>query len=131
MVMGPGWYEDRQSGCQYWAGPHVITAATENLGWGRWRDEEGDHYLPPAPGMPICAGAKPSWVDPIGEVCIDDDQRAMHVTSEAIAVAFVAPFMLYLAWQKELPTWARAVSFGIGVGTLAVDGALLVKYLRK
>jgi hypothetical protein len=69
------------------------------------------------------------WIgEGIGEVCIDDSQRRLHVTSEAIAVAFVTPFMLYLAWQRALPAWARAVSFGIAVGTLAVDGSLLWRY---
>lgn len=67
----------------------------------------------------------------LGDTCIDEEQRSLHVTSEAIAVAFVVPFMFYIAWQKSLPAWARAVSFGIGVGTIAVDGSLLVKYLRK
>ncbi len=76
-------------------------------------------------------GDAPVCMSGIGDVCIDDDQRQLHVTSEAIAVTLVAPFMFYLAWQKGLPAWARAVSFGIGVGTVLVDGKLLLDYLRK
>lgn len=65
-----------------------------------------------------------------GMVCIDEQQRQLHVVAEAIAVTCVVPFMFYIATQKALPAWARAVSFGIGVGTIAIDGKLLVDYLR-
>lgn len=54
-MIGPCWMRDRDSGCQYWVGPHVITPATADFGSGRWRDEEGEHYCPPEPGVPICA----------------------------------------------------------------------------
>ena len=63
--------------------------------------------------------------------CITESQRNLHVTTEALALAVVAPFMFYLSAQRELPTWARAASFGIGAGTLVIDGALLWSYLRQ
>ncbi len=63
--------------------------------------------------------------------CIPEEQRKLHVTTEAIAVFAVAPFMFYLTAQRKLPVWARAVSFGVGVGTLLVDGSLLLRNLQR
>ena len=61
--------------------------------------------------------------------CIPDDQREVHVVTESIAVFAVAPFMFWLSAQKELPDWARGVSFVVGAGTVAVDGWLLWRYV--
>jgi hypothetical protein len=61
--------------------------------------------------------------------CISAEQKAIHTTSETVAVLAVAPFMIWLATQKGLPDWARAMSAVIGVGTIAIDGWLLTKYL--
>lgn len=68
-----------------------------------------------------------------GEVAISKEQRNVHVTTEAFAVAVAAPFSLWLALSPAvaLPTWARYLSGFIGVGTLVVDGGLLLSYLRK
>jgi hypothetical protein len=59
---------------------------------------------------------------------ISTGQETAHMVAETIAVVAVAPFMLWLAAQPTLPTWARWVSGIIGVGTLAVDGTLLYRY---
>lgn len=63
--------------------------------------------------------------------CITPTQRNIHVTSESIAVLVAAPFSFWLAMQKTLPDWARTLSAAIGVGTLLVDGGLLISYLKK
>jgi hypothetical protein len=127
-MRGPAWYVEHDGSCQSWIDPPGAPG-TRALGPGHWRDEEGEHYLAPDPDLPVCEEAAAPWMS-LGQICIEDEQRELHVTSEAIAVVFVVPFMFYLALQKELPAWARAVSFGLGVGTLAVDGTLLLKYLR-
>lgn len=62
--------------------------------------------------------------------CIPEEQRKMHVTTEAIALITVAPFMFYLTAQRTLPPWARAAAFGLGVSTLLIDGSLLFRNLR-
>jgi hypothetical protein len=130
-MIGPCWIRDA-SGCQYWVGPHVITPETEDLGSGRWRDEFGEHYCPPARGVPLCApGCYAGGCTATGEVLISDDQRTVHVTAEAVAVFVAAPFSIWLAFQKKLPPWARALSGAIGIGTLIIDGGLLYKYLSE
>jgi hypothetical protein len=67
----------------------------------------------------------------LGEVTIPDSQVAVHKTFEALAVVVAAPFSIWLATRKELPTWARVLSATIGVGTWIVDGGLLWQYLKK
>jgi hypothetical protein len=75
----------------------------------------------------------------VGEVLSQDErsvtisrgQRHVHVAAETVAVFAVVPFMGYLATRKELPDWARATSGAIAVGTLIIDGGLLLSYTRK
>ena len=67
----------------------------------------------------------------LGQCTISDNQRMLHVSAEAIAVLIAAPFSFWLAARPELPGWARALSAVIGAGTLAVDGYLVVSYLRN
>jgi hypothetical protein len=62
-------------------------------------------------------------------VCITPEQRTLHVAAETVAVVAVAPFMIWLGTRKELPTWARVASVMVGVGTLAIDGHLLARYV--
>lgn len=92
----------------------------------RGRDKLGGMYLlaPPAGGA---AGALAS-PEP---TCITADQRRVHMVSEAAALAIVAPFMVWLTMQKELPPAARVMSGGIALATVAIDGALLVNYLSS
>lgn len=74
------------------------------------------------------------WIEPVrwlGDVTIPDAQRDVHVAAETVAVVAVAPFMIWLAFQRGLPTWARVASAVIGVGTLVVDGGLLWKYSKE
>lgn len=67
----------------------------------------------------------------LGLIMIEEEQRNLHVVSETIAVVAVAPFMFWLAAREELPTWSRWVSGLIGLGTVLVDGGLLVRYLAN
>jgi hypothetical protein len=64
-------------------------------------------------------------------ICIPEEQRRLHVTSEALALVIVTPFMFYVSAQRELPPWARATSFGIGVSTALIDGWLLWRYASR
>lgn len=57
-------------------------------------------------------------------------QRATHIRWETAALVVVVPFMGYVATRKALPTWARVVAAGIGVGTLLIDGSLLASWRR-
>ncbi len=61
--------------------------------------------------------------------CISDEQRATHIIFEAAAILIVTPFLAWLATRRELPPAARALSGGIAVVTVIVDGALLSRYL--
>lgn len=63
-------------------------------------------------------------------VTITRTQRHVHVAAETVAVFAVVPFMGYLATRKELPDWARATSGAIALGTLIIDGGLLLAYTK-
>lgn len=87
-MIGPCWMIDRTGGeCQYWVGPHVITPATENLGPGRWRDEDGEHYCPPDPARRICPGAKPTWALQLGAEAEPDIEPGSR---RGLAIAILA-----------------------------------------
>ena len=64
-MYGPGWHWNNEHSCMEWIGPHVITPKTEwdrsRPGW--WRDEEGDHYIQPPVGAPLCAVPGTHWLD--------------------------------------------------------------------
>ena len=61
-------------------------------------------------------------------VQIPEAQRRVHIATEALALIVVAPFSLWLATRKDLPPLARVTAGAIGVGTLLVDGALLLQW---
>jgi hypothetical protein len=63
-------------------------------------------------------------------VTIPRSQRTLHVTSEAVALFAVAPFMIWLSGQKSLEPWARNYAMALGLGTILVDGFLLSRYIR-
>lgn len=63
--------------------------------------------------------------------CITEQQRRVHVAAETVALLAVAPLLLWVATQRQLPDWARMGAGVAGVGTLLVDGWLLSKYLEK
>lgn len=65
------------------------------------------------------------------KTCITDERRAVHEATELAAVALVAPFAFWLARQKTLPPWARTSSLLLAVGTLAVDGSLLLTWPKR
>lgn len=68
-MIGPGWHWDRERGCMQWVGIHDVTPMTEQdpsrPGW--WRDEQGDHYIQPPVGAPLCpapgATRSAQWLD--------------------------------------------------------------------
>jgi hypothetical protein len=64
----------------------------------------------------------------VTEVCISPEQRRVHVAGEVLAVAVVAPLLLYVAATTKDPV-ARSVSLAVGLGTLAVDSWLLWRWL--
>lgn len=69
-------------------------------------------------------------IGPLGDTMIPSHQRQVHMTSEAVAVFAVAPFMFWLAFRKDLPKWARIASGLIGAGTVLIDGYLLMQYAK-
>ena len=62
---------------------------------------------------------------------ISSRQKAVHQSSEALAVWVGVPFFAYLALNSRLPGWARLLSAAFGVGTLVVDGGLLATWAAK
>lgn len=59
---------------------------------------------------------------------ISQEQARNHRLFEGLALLIAAPFSFWLAARPELPPNARALSFVIGAFTVAVDGALFLKY---
>lgn len=59
--------------------------------------------------------------------CISPRQRDVHVVSEALALAVVAPFMVYVAVTARDPS-VRAAAAAVAVGTVLVDGWLLYRF---
>lgn len=66
----------------------------------------------------------------IGEVCIADTQARVHASSEAVAVAVMAPFMLWLSTQENLTPTTRKLLVAGAVSSIFVDGILLWQYRR-
>ncbi len=57
-------------------------------------------------------------------------RRELHVTSEALAIVAVAPFLWWAA-NRTTDRRAEAGLRALAVGTVALDGYLLWSYLRK
>jgi hypothetical protein len=92
--------------------------------------------------MGLCAekamartGAVTELVSANGETVyqIDERQRNIHVTFEALAVFVAAPALTYIAYKNRntLPLWQQGMLYGVAGASLAVDGWLLYQYLRK
>lgn len=64
---------------------------------------------------------------------IDQTQRNIHVTFEALAVFVAAPALTYIAYKnrRTLPLWQQGMLYGVAGASLAVDGWLLYQYLRR
>jgi len=61
-----------------------------------------------------------------------EEQRALHIATEAIAVGLVAPISTYIALTNpQLATWQRLFLYGLATSTLVVDGYLLAKWLEN
>jgi hypothetical protein len=56
-------------------------------------------------------------------------QRRVHIASELAAVAIVAPLALTLAWRDGLPGPLRVAFLAVGLGTLAIDGWLALRWI--
>ena len=66
-----------------------------------------------------------------GPVCISRRQRNVHVMGETAAVLFVAPLLTAIAIEGKVTPPVRAALGVIVVGTLLIDGGLLMTYRRK
>ena len=56
-------------------------------------------------------------------------QKALHIASEAVALAIVAPALAYIAHSNPgLPRWQKVFLYGAAVGTALVDGYLLAQW---
>lgn len=64
------------------------------------------------------------------KVGITHGQKTLHVASEAGAVFIAAPFLWWAADQTEDPT-ARDGLRLLAVATWAIDGYLLLRFMRK
>lgn len=64
------------------------------------------------------------------EICISENQKKLHVTTEALAVFVAAPFTAWLALKPRdtIEPWERTGLAVLTVGTLLVDGGLLLKW---
>ena len=60
---------------------------------------------------------------------VPDWQRAIHVGSEALAIAIVVPLLLRAARDARQPH--RSILTQIAIATLVVDGLLLVRWLSS
>jgi len=65
-----------------------------------------------------------------GRAVISAAQRKVHIVSEIVAVVAVVPFMAYLALDKRQTDVVRGASGAIAIGTLIVDGGLLMRWLK-
>lgn len=55
----------------------------------------------------------------------------VHVLTEALALAIIAPWLFKLASDPCLSERQRNTALMFALGTVVVDGALLASYLRK
>lgn len=67
----------------------------------------------------------------ISGVSISEDQRTVHMAFETFALIIGVPFLTYLALNKDLPNWARVISGAMALGTVVVDGGLLLSYMNR
>ena len=59
-------------------------------------------------------------------------QRRVHVSSEALAVLVVAPFLLYAATrERQLTPVEKGLLVTAAIGTFVVDGWLLSRYAQS
>lgn len=91
-------------------------------------DEDADHSQPLEP---VQAPAQEAPSIPPGHMLITPEQVDIHKKSEALAVFLGIPFMLWLAMNKDLPSWARWGAGIFAAGTLYVDGGLLHSWEKK
>lgn len=69
---------------------------------------------------------------PSGEVAISKTQRNVHVFFESLAVFVAAPLCITIAaTNKTMPQWQRGFLYTMAGVTLAVDGGLLLSYMRS
>ena len=59
------------------------------------------------------------------------EDRTLHIVSEAIAVLVVVPWLIWIVWKKELSDIDRLFLLVLAIGTLLVDGYLLIKWYES
>lgn len=65
------------------------------------------------------------------EVCISKSQRDVHVFFEAAAVFVAAPALMYIGATTPMEPWKRNSLYALAAASLAVDGGLLLSYLKN
>lgn len=61
-----------------------------------------------------------------------EEQRGLHIATEALAVTVVAPVTLYIAANNpQMPRWQRGFLYAVAVGSVFVDGYLLAKWFDR
>jgi len=63
-------------------------------------------------------------------VCIDDEQRKLHVMGELLGFAVAGPVLLYMA-AKQKEDIDKALLTAVAVSTLVIDGVLLWQWQRR
>jgi len=56
------------------------------------------------------------------------EDRTLHIVSEAIAILIVVPWLIWIVWKKEISDLDRLFLIVLAIGTLIIDGYLLVKW---
>ena len=56
------------------------------------------------------------------------EDRTLHIISEAIAILIVVPWLIWIVWKKEISDLDRLFLIALAIGTLLIDGYLLVKW---
>ena len=70
---------------------------------------------------------------PSGELVISRAQKRVHITTEAFAVAVIVPWMASLVLRKNprITRLDKFAAFFVGLGTVVVDGGLLLKFMKR
>ena len=63
-------------------------------------------------------------------VCISKAQRNIHVATEVLALAAV-PVLVWTATRPDCPPWIRKAAGIMAVGTVIVDGGLLLGWAAR
>ena len=74
------------------------------------------------PSVPPAAGSL---------VSIPSSQRDLHIASEWVALVVAVPALAWVALNPDVPRTARTIAGAVALGTLLIDGALLLRWYRS